>query len=848
MKAVIMAGGEGTRLRPLTSHRPKPLVSALNMPIMEHIVLLLKRHGITDIVVTLHYLADEIQGYFGDGSDLGVNLSWFIEDTPLGTAGSVKQAEEQLKDSPFLIISGDALTDVNLERVIAWHTEKGSAATIVLAHNPNPLEYGVVITNDEGRVSRFLEKPSWGEVFSDTVNTGIYILEPGILGYMEPRRNYDWSRDIFPRLLDEGRPMFGYVMDGDYWCDVGNLQDYRESQYAVLDGATRIPLGHTPGQQDANRIWVADGCEIDPTAQIKPPVMIGRNCVIKANAEVGPSSVIGDQAIIESGAKIGRSILWDNVYVGVDSDLYGCTICSHATIKQGVKIQEGAVVGSGCRIEDGSTVRSQIKLWPDKIIEAGSTVTMSLVWGQKWAGTLFRKHGVTGIANVEITPDLACKLGASFGGYLRRGATVVASRDSGPVARMMKRALMSGLLSVGVNVLDMSSMPLPIARHTILGSLSGGGVHVRVAPNNPRNTLIEFFDGHGIYLSVNDERKVETIFFREDFRRVDAEQVGQLEFAGRGMEQYAEDFRHHVDADAVRNNALSVVADFAYGRLGMYYPAILGRLGCDVVALNAYPDVEKIPRATADRAAGLANLARIVQTLRADLGVLFEADGERLTLVDANGRIIERDALLTLMCVLFARTHPDARIAVPVTAPRSLEALTSLHGASITRTRTDTRDLMALCHSGVPAASRIDFAADSSGGFIFSEFQPTFDAMFSFSKLLEILATTGLRIAEIADELPASWLSEAVVKCPWEEKGNIMRNLMREVDAVTEGGGRVDLIDGLKFYHGDDWVLVMPDSSDPCFHVFAEAGDSEATERLKLEYVRKIEALRRPGL
>ena len=215
MKAVIMAGGEGTRLRPLTSQCPKPLTPALNVPIMEHIVLLLKEHNIDEIVVTLHYLADEIEGYFGDGSEWGVTFHYSVEDTPLGTAGSVKKAEEYLKDEPFIIISGDALTDIDIDKAIKYHRDKNSMATIVLSHVPNPLEFGVVITDDEGHIRRFLEKPSWGEVFSDTVNTGMYILEPSIFDYMEQGKSYDWSQDIFPQMLAEEKPMFGYVMDGD---------------------------------------------------------------------------------------------------------------------------------------------------------------------------------------------------------------------------------------------------------------------------------------------------------------------------------------------------------------------------------------------------------------------------------------------------------------------------------------------------------------------------------------------------------------------------------------------------------------------------------------------------------
>ncbi len=839
-----MAGGEGTRLRPLTSHRPKPLSPALNVPIMEHIVLLLKDHGITDIVVTLHYLADEIEGYFGDGSEWGVNLIYSVEDTPLGTAGSVKQAEAHLNDDTFLIISGDALTDIDIDKAIRFHRDKQSMATIVLSHVPNPLEFGVVITDEDGHIRRFLEKPSWGEVFSDTVNTGMYILEPSVFDYMEMGKNYDWSQEIFPQILAEGKRLFGYVMDGDYWCDVGNLNQYREAQYTVLDGQTRVRVGR--GLDDRGTgIWLGEGTQIDPTAHIHPPVVIGKNSIIKAEAVVGPYTVIGDNAIVEEKATIHRSVLWDNVYVGVESRLSACTVCAHTTIKRNCVVQEGAVIGDRCRIEDDSTIRTQIKLWPDKIIEAGSTVTMSLIWGQKWAGSLFRKQGVMGIANIELTPDFACKLGASFGGYMKRGSTVVTSRDSGPVARMMKRAMISGLLSVGVNVLDMRSMPLPVARHGILGSQASGGVHIRLAPDNPKMALIEFFDDHGVYLSKNAERKVETIFFREDFRRVDAAEVGELEFAGRSVEQYSESFFHHLKIDEVKVRRLKVVGDFAFGRLASIYPSMLGRMGCDLIALNAYPDVSKTPKDQSGRTELLANLKQIVQTLKADIGVLFEADGERMTLVDERGRIVEGSQLLTMMAVLTARTREHARIAVPVTAPQNIEGLVAQYGGEVVRSKTDVRALMDFCSGDPGREGRVDFAGDDGGGFIFSEFQPSFDAMYAFGKLMEMLATANLSVSTLGDELPAMHVARTQVRCPWEHKGRIMRELTREGDAMVQAeSARVELVDGIKIFREDGWALILPDSSEPLFHVYAEASSDEEAQRLMAHYTERIEQLR----
>jgi mannose-1-phosphate guanylyltransferase/phosphomannomutase len=220
MKAIIMAGGEGSRLRPLTCARPKPMVPIVNRPCMEHIVSLLRSQEIREIGVTLQYLPEEIRNYFGDGKDFGVNLHYYIEDVPLGTAGSVENAASFL-DETFIVISGDAVTDCSLQEAVAFHKERGALVTIVLTEVTCPLEYGVVITTKEGRITRFLEKSGWEEVFSDQVNTGIYILEPEVLDYIEANQQVDFSKDVFPKLLAMGKDMYAIVIKGKYWCDIG---------------------------------------------------------------------------------------------------------------------------------------------------------------------------------------------------------------------------------------------------------------------------------------------------------------------------------------------------------------------------------------------------------------------------------------------------------------------------------------------------------------------------------------------------------------------------------------------------------------------------------------------------
>lgn len=832
MKAVVMAGGEGSRLRPITANRPKPLVPIANRPIMEHILLLLKHQGIDQVVVTLHYLADEIQGYFGDGSDWDVSLYYSLEDTPLGTAGSVKKAEDQLSEGTFLIISGDALTDVDLKPAIEFHKERGAIATLILARVHNPLEFGVVITREDGRILRFLEKPSWSEVFSDTVNTGMYILEPEIFEYMEPNKPYDFSQDLFPLLLREGKPMYGYVMH-EYWSDVGSLQQYRDAQEDLLMGKVELPI---PGIEQSPGVWIEGGTQIDQTAQVVAPVCIGRNCKIKAGAVIGPDTVLGDNCIVEPNAVVARSVVWDSVYVGNGSSIQSAIVGSRVTIKDDVQLQEDTVIGDRCHIESDSIIRARIKLWPEKFIESGSTVTMSLIWGTKWRGSLFRNLGVSGLSNIEITPELSTKLGAAYGSSLSRGATVVTARDTFKVSRMVKRAFIAGLLSTGVEILDLRAMPLPITRHAIRTAPAAGGVNIRISPANTRMTLIEFFDKRGIYLSKGSERKIENLFFREDFARCDPDEVGTINFGSRVIEQYQNDFFQLIRPGG-NGRSMRLVADFAYSRVAALYPGMLGQMGHEVVSLNAYPDATKTPRTPADHDAFASSLRQIVQTLKADCGVLFENEGERLTVVDERGRIISGSALLITMALLIGRVHPESTIAVPVTAPGSLEALMEPCKVKVKRTKTDVRSLMTIA---AEQPIEILMAGDTNGGLIFPAFHPGFDAMFAYLKLLELTEKADCTLSEIYDEVPEFHMEYRAVRCPWELKGRIMRGLSEEVG----GSARVEMIDGIKIYTDHSWALVLPDSSEPLFHLYVEAPTQEDAARLLNQYTQKIEGFK----
>ncbi|MGV3617764.1 MAG: sugar phosphate nucleotidyltransferase [Fimbriimonas sp.] len=829
MKAVVMAGGEGSRLRPVTANRPKPMVPVCNQPIMEHIVTLLRQHGVKDVVATLYYLAEEIQGYFGDGSDFGVDMQYSIETTPLGTAGSVKKAEALLKDDTFLIVSGDALTDCDLTKALEFHRQKGSLATLILYRVQSPLEFGVVITDDDGRIVRFLEKPSWSEVFSDTVNTGMYILEPEIFRFMEENRSYDWSSDIFPRLLAEGLPMYGYVME-EYWTDVGSLGQYREAQEDMLAGKIALPV---QGCELGDGRIVGANTVIDETATLVAPFCIGRNVKVKRGARIGPYAVIGDNAFVEEDANVERSIVWDSAYIGPNVGVHSAIVCSRATVKRDSVVREDAVIGDRCLVDVGCTIRPRVKLWPDKIVERGSTVTMSLVWGNKWRGNLFRELGVAGLSNVEITPDFACRLGSAFGSLFPQGSQVVTFRDSTRSSRMIKRAVIASLLSVGCDVLDMRSAALPIARHFIKTSGAVGAMGVRKLPGNNRVSLIEMLDSRGAYLSRNLERKVENAFFREDFKRTDPDDLGIMEFVSRAVEEYQTDYFRLLHPQST-SRRLKVVCDYGYSSLSGIFPSMLAQLGVDSISLNGFNDAKLAPRTPAEVERHVENLGQIVGTLGYDLGVLFTEEGERLILVDEHGEQVQGNTLLATLGTLVAQTQPGAKIAISVTAPTLLEDLLRKQGAQVVRTKSDIRSLM---------ASSLDdgatFAGDERGGFIFPALHPGFDAPFSFGMLLTMIQQTGLSVREVSAEVPAFKLAYEQVKVPWESKGAVMRRISEE----SRDGRHVELLDGIKIFEHDSWVLVLPDAVEPLFHVYAESPTEDESRELAGRYVRKVEKL-----
>jgi len=825
MKAVIMAGGEGTRLRPQTSNLPKPMLPLVGRPMMEHIVSLLRRHGITDIVVTVAFLPNAIRSYFGNGSELGVRMVYATEETPLGTAGSVRNARDELTER-FLVISGDVLTDIDLTAMIEFHAKNNALATLALCAVENPLEFGIVITREDGSIERFLEKPGWGQVFSDTINTGIYVLEPEIFDVIPEGRAVDFSSEVFPTVLEAGAPLFGYVADG-YWEDVGTTAAYLKAHEDILDHKVDVDISGfelTPG------VYLGKGSSVDPSARLDSPAFIGENCTIDEDAVIGAYTTIGANTRVAERAEVRHSVIGENSYIGQAARIEGSVLGRSCDLRRGARCEPGSVVGEGCLIGANAELRGGVKVYPYKVVEAGAQVQSSIVWESGGTRTLFGREGVRGIVNVDISPELAVRLAKAWASSLEKGSVITTSRDTSRAARVLKRALMVGCNSVGVNVTDLEVATIPVTRHHIRTRGTQGGLTVRLSPDDPQSVAIRFFDSDGLDLSESEQRRIERLYHREEFRRVTAGDIGDIDFSPRALEHYTADVVEAFDLPNASRRDLKLVLDLSYGAASFVMPNLLSKVKADVLSINPYAQTPGM--ISVDR---VSSAARVVQSVRgsgADLGAVIDAGGEHLTLVDGTGRILTDDEALMVFLDLITAGDEPVRVALPATVRYWAYRLGEARATEITTTALSSYRLMEAAASGGVA-----YAADQEGGFIFPDFLPSFDGAAALVNLIALLGRSGESLAQVVARVPELPIMRTEVETPFEQKGLVMRTLMEQ---LAEEDSELVLIDGIKVLSPTGWVLVVPDPEEPTTHVWAEGTDWADSERLSSGYVERL--------
>lgn len=631
MKAVVLAGGEGSRLRPLTCNLPKPMSRILGRPILEYIFDSLDSCGVTQANVTLGYLPHIIEDEFGEKYG-NMKLNFIREDEPLGTAGGVKEAAEGF-DEPFFIVSGDALCDFDFAKIMDFHKASGAKITIVATKKSDPREFGVVKVGKENRVYGFIEKPSWSQAVSNLANTGVYVVNPECLTLVPRGKKYDFARDLFPLMLERDMPIYCYNTD-DYWCDVGNIATYLECQRDILDGRIKPQCGKiADGIYSPEKLPAGD-------YSIVPPVYIGRNAEIRDGAIIGPYAVIDDNCYVGENAKIRYSTLLENACVSRDCAITGALVCSGAALKKGASMFENSVAGSGSIIGENSCVKQNVLVWPGKIICKGKSVFDNVKYGNFRNG-IMNENGFSEEGGARLTPETCVRIGEAVGST-RNGSKCGIATDGSRYSQVLRYAVVSGILGVGGSVWDFGCCFE--AQLNFLINFCGLGAGLFISGKDKKE--IKICGEGGLSIPRFFERSIESYINKGECREIDEDFVKEL-------------------------NEMSSVGLIYKQELLKAAPYGLSGIGASVRCEN--PLAERMLTSV---------LRKLGCTEDENFLIELSASGTSAKLL-YDGTEIEYEKILAVCCLNEMKNGRD--ISVPYDAPGFLDALASDYGKRVYR-------------------------------------------------------------------------------------------------------------------------------------------------------------------
>ncbi len=765
MKAIILAGGEGTRLRPLTCDRPKPMLNIMGAPIMEHCIKLLKKHAITEIAVTEGYMAGKIREFFGDGTALGVRLTYFNEDTPLGTAGALKNAWDFV-DGDFVAMSGSVITDMDITSLIRFHKSRKALASIALAP-ASPYPHRATMTIGEGgRINRLFESTDWGLVASSYISCGVGVLSPKLLTLIPEGIFTDLIRDIFPVLLNDKRGIYG-MPHGGYWCNIGSLGDYRRCHGDILDRKTALNMP----EEYSEGIWVESGAEIQQGAVLRPPAFIGGRSRILRGSRVEPYSVIGRGVTLCAGSGIKRGIALDGCRLEENAQLRGAVIDREAVLKRGSAVYEQAVIGSGSVVGENCAVKPGVRIWPHKELPPDTVQHSNLIWGSVGGGRIWSSAGVQGELGSEITPETMTLLGAAFG-TAADGCGVGVSDSGSPAAAMLKSAFIGGVLSTGAKIFDFGEQPLPVSRSGVRFHRLWGGAAVNVYTRGGADYgEIKLIGPNGADPQSELMNRLKSSFRLEDFSRGSSENIKDAEYLFEYKLFYLKNLINSTKKQSLGYKLL-------VGGSSDWAKRLLKSAGND---LNCHVE-------TSDK--GPHEIAQAVKEEGADLGAVIDPSCQELTLIDISGRIISRDIYTLLSAMIVMHTHRGAKIYVPISAPSGVELLAEKYGAVVVRTRNSPPELMReLTKSDDPM--------------LYDQFIYAFDAVGALIKLIDFMKSENASLSELLARLPETHMIHTGVDCA--ETSQAMNKIYSRHQSQP-----MDLTDGIKLSFDKGWVLLTP--------------------------------------
>lgn len=634
MKAVIMAGGNGKRLRPLTCTLPKPMARVCDKPVLEYILELLAANGVEEAVLTLSYMPQEILRFIENRRFGTMKVRAVVEEKMLGTAGSVKNAARDFQED-FLVISGDAMCDFALRNIYKYHTARGAAATVVCSKVEDPREYGLVEAEKAGNITGFLEKPGWGQITSASANTGIYVLNPKCLSLIPEDEPFDFAKDLFPAMLKRGMQMLRYQAEG-YWCDIGSIEAYRNCQADLLSG--KMQGGP---QRVAQGIYVRDALP-KGNYQILPPAYIGANVEIGDGAVIGPCTVLEDGCLVGENSKLRHSVLLRCAMVGRDCTLNKALVCENATLKRGAGMYENSVLGAFSVAEENAVLSADIAVWPNKTVPRGTVLSENIKYGSEKAD-VFTEDGICGTSGAEITPARCAMLGEAVGSCAF-GKRVGLATDKTPQAKAAAYAIAGGLMASGSHVWNFSECFLSqLYFYTAFCSL-GAGIFVSCEDGK---IAVQICGEGGLSLPRSAGREIEGRLQRREFNRCSGT-----------------DCRDVSDMTSIAVMYQREMARQVSGRL-------FG-LGVTVQSEN-----EQITRLLEDC------LCRLGCRKGADLVLHINVQGTELSVYESGFGSIPGDRLLGICCLHTLKSGHD--VAIPYDTPHAIEQMAGEYGRRVHR-------------------------------------------------------------------------------------------------------------------------------------------------------------------
>lgn len=787
MKAIVMAGGEGTRLRPLTCSLPKPMVPLLDKPMLEYAIEHLLRFGITDMAFTLGYKPAVITDWVQDHAPLGAHIECFIEDTPLGTAGSVKNAAAFV-DGGFLVFSGDALTDIDISAAAEFHKRNGAAATIVLKRMGNPLEYGVVISGSEGGVERFVEKPGWEDVFSDTINTGIYILEPKVLELIPAGQRFDFAKDLFPLMMQKKLPIYGYVAEG-YWCDVGNIEAYIKAHEDLLKGAVTAKISG----KNIGGIFVSESANISNSALVQSPGFIGAGAVIGDGARIGQYSCIGSGARVGAYANVKRSIVFSGARVGRHTKLSGCVIGADASVRERCSVYESAVVGERCSLAGDNRVSPHVRLWPEKWLHAGASAGENIIWGHGERTDFIGKNGFAGDTGEDLTP---LRLGRIFGAAAEAmsGKSVALCSDGSDFAdAALKQA--AGIFTMsGGDVLSFRGAQRPVFAYA--ASLLGAKLCVSVKSAKGQKLYADLFEPELFLLSKQMRRQIESKYFHQGEVLSDM-RCGKEIHVDTAESLYVHTSCVRIDCGAIKNADIRVI--------------VRGGRETDALAVSALTACGlSVQRQTADIQTDAAGL---ISQEAAHFAVHFSKKATHAMLYLSDGRMIDTEDFKAVAWYLVLAGLERKTVTLPTGSSGSVVSVARRLGLEVS--------------FGSEQDALLSLTADQR--------RVLFDGIYAVARLAEHIARTGAAMEEIASMIIPGHVRVREVGCEWEDVGRVIGGMYQSGAHASEG---------LRFEEGSHgFGYICPHTTRPRIIIRTEGDTEEFASELCEKYTDMVKRI-----